>query len=297
MKIGITGANGMLGTALINKLHLKHKIYATSRSNGVKREQAEWDFFDLLDFETLHSWLDGKNMDIIIHCAAMIDVDKCEIMPEIATELHYKTTKIISSHLQKTDGMLVYISTDSVFDGKKSTPYTEEDGTRPLNIYAKTKLAGENPVLGMKNGLVIRTNIIGRSRSEKLSFAEWVLKGLVEKKKLNLFDDVIFSPLHVSDLSDLIHTLIDQNIVGLYNVASSTSLSKYEFGLMMADIFGLENRFIIKKFIKDKELVADRPCNMSLSSVKVSAVLNKKMSTPEQSIQLLKQQYDKECNL
>jgi dTDP-4-dehydrorhamnose reductase len=292
ISIGITGASGMLATALIERLHSEYRIYATSRSKGVEKDQVSWQCFDLLDDRRLKSWLVGNNLDVIIHCAAIVKVDQCEKKPDIAENLHYRSTKIIADHFQKNEGQLIYISTDSLFDGKKITLYTEKDKTNPLNAYAKTKLLGEKPVLKLKNGLVLRTNIIGRGNNKNLTFAEWVVEGLIEKKAFTLFNDVFFSPLHVNDLADIIVQLIKKKTTGLFNAVSSNSLSKYEFGLKVADIFNIKDKVIIKGSIRDKKLIAKRPCNMGLSSNKLSAVLNKRMPSIERSIQLLKNQYE-----
>ena len=292
ISIGITGASGMLATALIERLHSEYRIYATSRSKGVEKDQVSWQCFDLLDDRRLKSWLVGNNLDVIIHCAAIVKVDQCEKKPDIAEKLHYRSTKIIADHFQKNEGQLIYISTDSLFDGKKITLYTEKDKTNPLNAYAKTKLLGEKPVLKLKNGLVLRTNIIGRGNNKNLTFAEWVVEGLIEKKAFTLFNDVFFSPLHVNDLADIIVQLIKKKTTGLFNAVSSNSLSKYEFGLKVADIFNIKDKVIIKGSIRDKKLIAKRPCNMGLSSNKLSAVLNKRMPSIERSIQLLKNQYE-----
>ena len=179
MRVGITGAGGMLGTALIDKLCVENEIYATDKNEGLKKEKVYWSCFDLLDFDLLKKWLQTSRVDVVIHCAAIVDVDMCEAMPKQAEDLHVNSTKIIAEYLDSFNGYLIYISTDLLFDDKKQTPYTEEDITNPLNVYAKTKLDGELVVLGMKNGLVLRTNIIGWSRSSKLSFFEWVLKAFV----------------------------------------------------------------------------------------------------------------------
>jgi dTDP-4-dehydrorhamnose reductase len=273
MNIGITGASGMLGASLINKLYIGHKIYATSRTRGITRNQVSWNCFDLLDFNVLEAWIESNSLDVVIICGSIVNVDYCENNPEITEKINYRATEKISDILRQTKGRLVYISTDSVFDGKKNNLYTEKDKTNPLNIYSKTKLAGEGAVLNIKNGLVLRTNIVGKSSAENLSLSGWIIDRLVKSKPLILFDDVIFSPLHVDFLSGIILELIERRATGLYNVVSSTSLSKYEFGLMIADKFGLNNSNIIKGSVKDKKFIADRPLNMSLSGEKLNEVM------------------------
>lgn len=292
MRIGITGASGMLGTALIDRLHLEHELFATGRTQGIIREHVHWGCFDLLDTTSLINWLSKNRIQVVIHCAAMVNVDQCEELPDRAHKIHYQTTKVISEYLERTGGYMVYLSTDSVFNGNNSGMYSEDDIPDPMNVYAKTKLAGEEPVLEMQNGLVLRTNIIGWSRDDRLSFSEWVLKGLVEKNKISLFYDVTFTPLHVSDLSDVIQRLISNKLTGLYHIGSNAPLSKYEFGMAMADIFNLDNACIAKASMKTLNLQADRPSNMSLSSAKLKNILNINLPSPAQAIQRLKEQYD-----
>ena len=119
MKIAITGASGMLGTALLSELSSNQKIFATARSEGINNNNIIWRCFDLLDTARLKQWLFDVSPDVVIHCAAMVDVEKCESQVDIAYELHAHTTKIISSFLKSNFGYLIYISTDSVFDGLK----------------------------------------------------------------------------------------------------------------------------------------------------------------------------------
>ena len=161
MRIGITGASGMLGTALVKHLSKTHQIFATSRSKGLEGKNIKWNCFDLTETVLLNQWLETAKSDIVIHCAAIVNVDACESDVDLATRLHVKTTELIASYLGFNNGRLIYISTDSIFDGKKQSPYIESDSVSPLNVYAKTKLMGEQPVLSMENGLVLRTNIIG----------------------------------------------------------------------------------------------------------------------------------------
>jgi dTDP-4-dehydrorhamnose reductase len=291
MRIGITGASGMLGTALIDELTHKHVIFATSRNKGYEKDGTKWDCFDITNLKKLNRWLVKTKPDLIIHCAALVNVNECENNEEFAKKLHFDTTQTISNYLNQDNKKLIYISTDSVFDGVKTEAYIESDKVNPLNIYAATKLLGEDPVLLMKNGLVLRTNILGWNVFGKLSFAEWVLKGLVESKPLYLFDDVIFSPLHVADLSLIISRAIDHKLFGLYHCSSEDSLSKYDFGIKMATIFNLSINNIKKISVDDANFDAKRPKNMNLSSAKINSIFECKSNSYD-AIKLMKNQYE-----
>jgi len=292
VRIGVTGASGMLGTALVNHLSKLHKVFATSRSKGKEGEGVKWDCFDLTDVEILNRWLDRIKPDVVIHCAAIVNVDLCEDNIELATELHVKATEIIANYLDFNNGRLIYISTDSVFDGEKQSAYSESDPVSPLNVYAETKLMGEKPVQLMGNGLILRTNIVGWTQESGTSFAEWILKGLIDGTPLNLFYDVDFSPLHINDLSLIIERIIERPIFGLYNCTSNGSISKYDFGVQMAKIFDLSNLNINRVSIEDMNFKADRPKNMALNSAKLADKLKYDIPNVIDSIFYIKNQYD-----
>ena len=291
MKIAVTGASGMLGTALIYKFGDQYQVYATSRSQGLIKKNVYWHCFDLTDLERLESWLLKTKPDVVIHCAAMVNVDECEIKEDLAYQLHVKTTEIIANFLNNHNGQLIYISTDSVFDGFTKKKYSEEDLTNPLNVYSKTKLLGESSVLSMKKGVVLRTNIIGWSMKDKISFAEWVLINLVKKKPIKLFNDVFISPLHVSELSEIIIQLIKRKVTGLYHVSSQDSLSKYDFGLIMAEAFECSPEYFHEISVDDLGLKAKRPKNIALSNQKITQLLGYDFSYSCEAVNIMKEEY------
>ena len=297
MRIGVTGASGMLGSALISHLSKCHKIFATSISRGVGSKNIKWDCFDLTDLVSLNKWLNQTRPDLVIHCAAIVNVDSCEDNSDLAIQLHYKTTKAMADYLNHNNGRLIYISTDSVFDGEKQSAYRESDLTAPLNVYARTKLMGEEPVKLMKHGLVLRTNIVGWTQDGKTSFFEWMLKSLINGQSLNLFYDVVFSPLSVYDLSLIVEKIINKPIFGLYHCASSDGISKYDFGKKMAEIFYLSDLNINRVSADSISFKAKRPKNMALNIEKIEMKLKCDFPSAEDTIKLMKHQYDNNSNL
>jgi len=297
MKIGITGASGMLGTALVSRLSKIHAIFATSRSKGAEGQNIEWSCFDLTDTTLLNKWLETIKPDVVIHCAAIVNVDLCEDNVKLATKLHIETTEVMANYLDSNGGRLIYISTDSVFDGEKQGAYSESDLVSPLNVYAKTKFFGEKSVQQMRNGLILRVNIVGWTQGKDASFFEWVLKGLIDKVPLNLFHDVYFSPLHVDDLSLIIEKIIDRPIFGLYHCASNDSISKYDFGMQMAKVFGLPDSNINRVSVEEMKFKANRPKNMVLNIEKISFALEHDLPSVIDAIKLMKEQHDKNGDL
>lgn len=282
----------MLGTALLDRLSRSFAVTATDIVKGYSPQVVEWRIADLLDNMCIQVLLEAAAPDVIVHCAAIVNVDACDLEPQSARSVHRDATELMVTYASEHKAKLIYISTDSVFDGKKESPYVEEDEANPLNIYAQTKLEGEAATLLRPNNTVLRTNIFGWSRSNSLSFAEWILRGLITKEKLTMFDDVYFAPIHVTHLADIIMAVIKKDIAGLYHAAGSTVLSKYDFARTMARHFSLPDRWLCPVSVEKSGLIARRPKNMALDSGKMARLLDYQIPGVSEGIKLMKMQYD-----
>jgi len=292
VKVVVTGAAGMLGTALIDRLAERHDVIATDLVSGLGRKKVRWSLFDLCDDDALKRFLSVERPDLVVHTAALVDVDRCEQDPSLAERLHVHTTDVISRTLAGWDGALIYISTDSVFDGRKDGPYEEGDRPAPKNTYARTKLLGEAACLTLERATVLRTNIFGWSRAERTSFAEWVLRGLVEHSAVGMFRDVQYTPIHVTHLSEVIEQVWQQGVYGLYHAAGRTCLTKYEFAVLVASVFGLSTDHVTAISVDDAELAANRPKNMALSSARLSSALGRALPPAIDGVRLMRRQYE-----
>jgi dTDP-4-dehydrorhamnose reductase len=291
-KLAITGASGALGTALLACLSKQAQVFATSRTMGFLAPGITWDCFDLLDKSKLVAWLLAVKPKVVIHCAALVNVDACEHDEQGAYALHVETTATIVETIAAWGGRLIYISTDCVFDGLRDTPYSEQDEVNPGSVYAKTKWAGEQMTLNYPKGLVLRTNIIGWSRAERCSFAEWVLKGLVEKTRLTMFTDVHFTPIYMMHVAEILSQLIEQDLNGLFHLGGSTALSKFDFAMKLAQAFDLSADNIVPIRLEDAKLVAKRPKNMMMTSQALADVMACAIPTIDQGILYFKEHYD-----
>jgi dTDP-4-dehydrorhamnose reductase len=292
-KILVTGAAGMLGTAILDNLRDRYKVIATDITRGYNPPGVPWKELDLLDNRSATALIEDVKPDAVIHCAALVNVDACEKQPALAEAVHMQTTATLAAAIAKYSGKLVYISTDSVFNGTKNRPYDEDDPVDPPNIYAMTKFKGEQETLRYANNTVLRTNIFGWSRAEKISFAEWVIKSLVTSDKTSMFTDVTYTPIHVTHLSKIIAQVIEKNVCGLLHAGGASAISKYEFGTRLATIFNLPQQNISPSRIDDAGLGAKRPKNMALSSLKLKTVYGISVPEADEGISLLKNQYDK----
>lgn len=256
----------MLGSSIIYELNGKYEIFGIDRIPSGNKLYNEL-ILDLTCHDKLGLAIKSINPDYVIHCAAITNVENCENDYSLAYTTNALATKNLVS-LLAGEVKTVYISTDSVFNGESGN-YVEDDLPSPLNNYAKTKLAGELFIEGLtKNHIIIRTNIFGWNRVRGESFAEWVVHSLDQNKQINMFNDVFFSPLYTNTLAGYIDRLLDINFTGRIHLASLNTMSKYDFGVRLAKIFGLNQSLITPSSIEKSSLKARRPKNTSLRLIK-----------------------------
>lgn len=291
MKLYITGIAGLLGNNIVKKLVNRCDITGVDILD-LTIPNITYEKFSLYERERLKEHIVQVAPDVVIHTAAAVNVDECEENPEWAYRLNEEVTKDIADICDELGIKLVYISSDAVFDGENEKLYTETDEVNPLNVYAKTKLGGEKYVLENEKNLVFRTNIYGQNIQDKKSFGEWIVSSLEEGKTLNMFEDIDFSPILVSDLAEIIYKALEADLRGLYHVCATGCISKYEFGVKLKEIFDLHTGTINKSQSETMHFKAKRSKHMGMSNEKIRRELGIKIRTPEESIREFKRLYD-----
>ena len=257
-KIIVTGANGMLGSSLCILYHNSYDVFALHRDSHCYAPSQNDFSFDLIPGANLKMVFDSIKPDLVIHCAAMVDLDLCELKPDLA----YTANVIFTEYIAKACGQeikLVYISTDQVYgvvdDYSETNMYLQ-----PVNQYGKTKYLGEEKVAEhCPDCIIIRTNIFGWNiKPGKISSAEWIYNSLENGKEITLFDDYFFSPVYTKCLGEIIMQLVKIGFSGLINVGSPIPCSKYEFGKQLAKEFRFDHSPINKGSIYDHPFKADR---------------------------------------
>jgi len=279
-KVIITGITGMLGFDIfkIFSNDNDYEIYGIARNkkkdhlfdNNVKVE-----YFDLTNINKTRRFVHSINPDMIIHCAANVNLRKCEENEDMA----YKINSVVPGKIAlftEDNTKFIYISTDSLFDGEKGD-YTEEEKTFPLNQYAKSKLMGEKRVRENKeNFMIIRTNIVGFHIPWGSSLLEWGLEKLINQNSIKGFNDTIFNPITTKQLGSIIKILFEKHDYrGVINIGSKEYISKYEFLLKVADEFGIEKDLIEPASIEILNTKIKRPKNTTLNNSKIKKLLSK----------------------
>ena len=264
-KILVTGAFGQLGTSLCKVLSNK-SILATGRiiTSTEKYRCMELDITNQKNVEEL---IHNYKPDIIIHLAAMTDVDGCEKDPEIAFDINVKATENLLNNFR---GKFIYISTDYVFDGEAG-PYSEDDKVNPVSVYGKTKLYGENLIQESDiDWVILRSNIIfSYNDRTKASFVNWVVDSLKRKQIITVVNDQWNNPTWTNDLANVISMIIEKNISGLYHYGGGDFLNRLEFAKMIASAFSLDRELIKPITTPELNWLAQRPLKSGLYTNKI----------------------------
>lgn len=275
IRIVIIGATGMLGKDFVSFfLNLDgYEVYAISKNKSLVLPYHDINIVhvDVTDEIAFSKCIKDIDPQIIIHCAAITNIDACEVNKDFALLLHSEVVKVISLVCPKAK--FIYISTDSVFNGYEGN-YYESDIPDPLNYYATTKYLGEkNSASFMINHIIVRTNIYGYHLFEQPSLSEWALANLKKDQPFIGFTDVYFNPVYTGQLTLIIKKLIDLNYVGIINVSSDTFVSKYLFLKMVAKQFGYDPN-LIQGYPFDPQLFnAPRSNNTTLNTSRLKEIV------------------------
>lgn len=277
----LTGASGLLGLNLALQAGDRYRITGVANDNAVRNTPFALQVADLTAPGVAENILRQAQPEILIHCAALANIDACEAQPELARRVNAELPGELAALCARLGIRMVHISTDAVFDGERGN-YTEEDSPNPLSVYARTKLEGEQAVLQTyPQALVARVNFYGWSLSGTRSLAEFFFNHLKAGKRINGFTDVYFCTLLVNHLAEILLRLAEGGWSGLMHVVSGEALSKYEFGVRLARQFGLEPDLIQPVSVQQGGLAAARSPNLTLRNDKLLAAVGAPPSQAE----------------
>lgn len=297
MKILITGASGLLGLNLALEAsgahyHGQHKVFGVINSHTIQTEAFTVITKDLLEPGAVERLVDQTQPDWVIHCAALANLDACEADPALASKLNTELPRKLAENVSKGGARFLHISTDSVFDGRRGN-YREEDTPNPLGVYSRTKLAGEQAVTEADpKAIIARVNLFGWSITGKRSLSEFFYSNLRSGKQVNGFTDVFFCPLLANDLAQILIEMLEKGLNGLYHVVSSECISKYDFGMRIAQRFGLDTTLINPISVQQAGLKAARSPNLCLRVGKLIQDLGSTPPRVDEGIQKLFNLYE-----
>jgi len=274
-KLLIIGANGFLGSNLIQIANLKHfshfSLVAGDISNSAVDPNVPFYHIDITKKEDVINKVEKISPDVIILTAAMTDVDNNEDEKELASKINTGGAVNVLNACKNTDSKYLFMSTDFIFDGDKGN-YSEEDEPNPLSYYGQTKYAAELAITASNvEYLICRTAVLYGWNPNKLNFITWILNKLENKERINIVTDQINSPTYVPNLAKILLKLIEKDVKGIYHTVGDDTLNRYEMALKCAEIFDYDQDLIFPIDHLDQKAV--RPKNAGLNITKLKKLL------------------------
>jgi dTDP-4-dehydrorhamnose reductase len=266
MKIAIIGANGRLGAALVREYARDFEVTSFAR-----RE------IDLSKLDQVRTGLSKIEFDLLINCGALTNVDYCESHREEAFLVNAEAPRLLAEIGNDKSAKLVHFSTDYVFDGKKSDPYSEEAMAVPLSVYGESKLEGERRVLEVSSQhLVVRLSwVFG---PDKPSFIDQIIQRARENDVVTAVADKFSAPTYTIDVPSWLRLTIDQSAKGILHLANNGGCSWQEWAQYAIDVcrslgIPLKAERVGAVSLADmKNFVAQRPVHTVLSTAKFAAL-------------------------
>ena len=276
----------MLGMSVIaSAVPFGYDVVGCYNRHPVSFVGAELIPLDLTNVSVIEAAFEKFRPSAVIHCAAATNVDWCEEHPKEARAVNVDVTRSIAEIAARCGAYLLYVSTDSVFDGSRGN-YCETDAPAPSNLYAQTKLEGEQAVRSAHNAAAIaRVTIYGWNVQNKLSLAEWIFEQIRSGETVAGFTDVVFCPILANDLAEILLAMAERRLTGIFHVVGSEAVSKYEFARRVAQVFKFDPARVVPIQIADAKLHAPRPRNTSLNTEKICAELGRPMPDVSSGLQ------------
>ena len=268
MRIVILGSSGLLGKYLTTE-----SIKRNYKTVGISRTKSDYNL-DIRNFEKVDKVLKSIKPNVIINCIAITDLEYCEKYPLKAFLINTIPLIFLKSFCMKWNITLLQISTDHFFDNDKKKRHSENDKVKLLNQYARTKYAAEVIIKEYKKSLIVRTNFTGFKNYGDPTFIEWLINMIIKEKKLELFSDYYTSTIDAYTLSKFIFDVIEKKVYGIINLASSSVVSKKEFGEKIAKLLN-KKITLIKKKNKIKKKMCPRAKDLGLDITKSKKKLKK----------------------
>ena len=292
-KIFITGSNGLLGQKLVSLLaqYLDIQLIATSlgKNRLLFTNGYEYQEMDITNAQQVAEVIEKIRPDVIIHTAAMTNVDQCESEKELCWAMNVKALEYLTEACEKHIVFLCHLSTDFVFDGK-SGPYSEEDKPSPISFYGWSKYAAEEVVKRSNcTWSIIRTVLVYGITNDmsRSNIILWVKNSLEQQKSIKVVTDQFRTPTLAEDLAMGCWLVVDKKSEGIFHISGKDFLTPYQMAIKTADFFQLDKSLITPVDSSNFTQPAKRPARTGLVLDKAVSILGYNPVSFEEGIEIL----------
>jgi dTDP-4-dehydrorhamnose reductase len=293
-KVMIFGANGLLGQKLVAAFSDKFEVAAVGRKPRPRFDSFETNYFraDIIDRAKVRSLVRENKPKLIINAAAYADVDGCEINREECWNVNVKGVENIAQAANSIDARLIHISSDYLFDGQRDVAVSEDASPNPINYYGRSKLAGENAVIATgADHAIIRTMILyGVGRNLRHNLVTRLIEKLSLGESLQIADDRFGHPTLADDLAKAIRRVAELQKSGVLHICGPDYLSRYDFAVRIAKIFGRNVDFIQPTNSSNLKQTAPRPLYAHFDLTKARQELGIELCGVDEGLKILKHQ-------
>ncbi|MCH7678158.1 dTDP-4-dehydrorhamnose reductase [candidate division KSB1 bacterium] len=294
-KVLVIGANGLLGQKIVETFLDDFEVHGIGRKNKPSLEFDKFNYTvcDITNREQILELVRTFEPHFIVNSAAYTNVDGCEDEKEDCWKINVVGVENLAKAAKRFGIHVVHISTDYVFDGVEGN-YDEESRPKPLGYYGRTKLAAENALIssGIDCAIVRTMVLFGMGIDLNHNFVTWIIEKLTNGESIKIVDDQFGHPTLVDDLAKAILKIVDLKKTGIYNIAGSECMSRFELAQKIAEVFDLNSALIHSIKTKDLNQKAPRPLNSSFDLNKTLKELGFQLSDVEKGLQTLRQQLD-----
>lgn len=269
-KLLVTGSNGLLGQKIIYQLLSKpeeFEVHATGRGENrlVQKKGYTYHSADLSNDKEVNGLIQKVKPDVVIHAAAMTNVDACELNPEECRKQNTDSVRYIVQSLESIKNShnphFILLSTDFIFDGKHG-PVDENEMPNPLSIYAQSKLDAEKFVQSSSLDWAIARTVLVYGITDNMSRSNivlWVKNNLEQNKEISVVTDQYRTPTLAEDLADGCLRIAKKRATGIYNISGKDFMNIYELARRVAKYFNLNENLIKPAKSEDIKQPAKRP--------------------------------------
>ncbi|MFC1725246.1 SDR family oxidoreductase [candidate division KSB1 bacterium] len=298
VNILLIGCNGLLGRNIGIRTTGKFHVLGIDKDNesSTNMDGFEYKSTDVTSLEDTKKIINDFKPAFIVNAAGYNNVDNCEANKEICWKNNVDIVKNLTKFGNSVNSKFIQFSTDFIFDGSKGN-YRETDRANPINYYGRSKLAAENTVIasGIDFSIIRTSTLFDYDKFQKKeNFATFVIKNLKEEKEIKIVTDQITNPTLASNLAEFTWTLIKLEKTGIFHLAGTDSVSRFEFAIRIAEIFNYNADLIKPITTDDLNQKAVRPKNSSFCIDKVINETGFKPLSLNESIKHLKNKIEKD---